>query len=245
MVVNVAASQSGRFPNPGPLAARARRRPPDRRARRRALRQRPRRRAAHRARRQPLPQRHVPRDRAACWRRPSSRPRSPSSRRRVTEALEAFADNTMRYLREEGRLLAEGIDFPALRRASATGTRSSSRAGRAQARPADRPVVRPRLQAGADRRRRRRRRAARGRLPAGRDRRRHGLGLRRRAPLGRRARRPRLPGRRRRRARRGSTRLGLAHHTVAGAGDLRGRRAPARLREGRRADRRGRARTST
>jgi len=35
-------------------------------------------------------------------------------RSRVTEALEDFADNTMRYLREEGRLLAEGIDFPAL-----------------------------------------------------------------------------------------------------------------------------------
>ena len=35
-------------------------------------------------------------------------------RGRVTEALEAFADNTMRYLREEGRLLAEGIDFPSL-----------------------------------------------------------------------------------------------------------------------------------
>ena len=34
---------------------------------------------------------------------------------RVTEALEAFAENTMRYLREEGRLLAEGIDFPQLR----------------------------------------------------------------------------------------------------------------------------------
>jgi uncharacterized membrane-anchored protein len=34
---------------------------------------------------------------------------------RVTEALEAFAENTMRYLREEGRLLAQGIDFPALR----------------------------------------------------------------------------------------------------------------------------------
>jgi len=34
---------------------------------------------------------------------------------RVTEALEAFADNTMRYLRDEGRLLAEGIAFPALR----------------------------------------------------------------------------------------------------------------------------------
>jgi uncharacterized membrane-anchored protein len=36
-------------------------------------------------------------------------------RTRVTEALEAFADNTMRYLREEGRLLSEGIDFPQLR----------------------------------------------------------------------------------------------------------------------------------
>jgi uncharacterized membrane-anchored protein len=35
-------------------------------------------------------------------------------RGRVTEALEAFADNTMRYLREEGRLLAEGIEFPQL-----------------------------------------------------------------------------------------------------------------------------------
>ncbi len=35
-------------------------------------------------------------------------------RGRVTEALEAFAENTMRYLREEGKLLAEGIDFPTL-----------------------------------------------------------------------------------------------------------------------------------
>jgi len=35
-------------------------------------------------------------------------------RGRVTEALEAFAENTMRYLREEGKLLAEGIEFPAL-----------------------------------------------------------------------------------------------------------------------------------
>ena len=34
---------------------------------------------------------------------------------RVTEALEAFAENTMRYLREEGRLLARGIEFPALK----------------------------------------------------------------------------------------------------------------------------------
>src|ERR687885_1018560 len=35
-------------------------------------------------------------------------------RGRVTEALEAFAENTMRYLREEGKLLSEGIEFPAL-----------------------------------------------------------------------------------------------------------------------------------
>jgi uncharacterized membrane-anchored protein len=34
---------------------------------------------------------------------------------RVTEALQDFADNTLRYLREEGRLLTEGIEFPPLR----------------------------------------------------------------------------------------------------------------------------------
>jgi uncharacterized membrane-anchored protein len=34
---------------------------------------------------------------------------------RVTEALELFADNTLRHLRDEGRLLADGIDFPPLR----------------------------------------------------------------------------------------------------------------------------------
>jgi uncharacterized membrane-anchored protein len=36
-------------------------------------------------------------------------------RGRVTEALEVFAENTLQYLREEGRLLAEGLDFPPLR----------------------------------------------------------------------------------------------------------------------------------
>ena len=36
-------------------------------------------------------------------------------RGRVTEALEAFAENTMRYLRDEGKLLAEGVAFPQLR----------------------------------------------------------------------------------------------------------------------------------
>ncbi len=33
---------------------------------------------------------------------------------RVTEALEGFAENTLRYLRDEGRLLSRGIDFPPL-----------------------------------------------------------------------------------------------------------------------------------
>ena len=33
---------------------------------------------------------------------------------RVTEALEGFAENTLRYLRDEGRLLTQGIDFPPL-----------------------------------------------------------------------------------------------------------------------------------
>jgi uncharacterized membrane-anchored protein len=32
----------------------------------------------------------------------------------VTDALEAFADNTLRYLREEGRVLSGAIEFPAL-----------------------------------------------------------------------------------------------------------------------------------
>jgi uncharacterized membrane-anchored protein len=36
-------------------------------------------------------------------------------RTRVTDALEAFAENTMRYLRDEGRVLAGGIDFPSLK----------------------------------------------------------------------------------------------------------------------------------
>ena len=34
---------------------------------------------------------------------------------RVTEALQAFADNTLRHLRDEGKLLADGIDFPPLK----------------------------------------------------------------------------------------------------------------------------------
>src|ERR1051326_3240431 len=33
---------------------------------------------------------------------------------RVTEALESFAENTLRYLREEGPQLVGGIEFPTL-----------------------------------------------------------------------------------------------------------------------------------
>jgi uncharacterized membrane-anchored protein len=36
-------------------------------------------------------------------------------RGRVAEALEDFADNTMRFLREEGKLLSEGVEMPQLR----------------------------------------------------------------------------------------------------------------------------------
>ena len=36
-------------------------------------------------------------------------------RARVTESLEEFAENTLQYLREEGRLLSEGVQFPALK----------------------------------------------------------------------------------------------------------------------------------
>ena len=119
-------------------------------------------------------------------------------RSRVTEALESFAENTMRYLREEGRLLAEGIDFPALK------TRFRDRhalvIARGPGHKRDLRIVKPYVRDFKPvliARRRRRRRAARGRLQARRDRRRHGLRQRPRAPLRRRAARPRVPGRRR------------------------------------------------
>jgi uncharacterized membrane-anchored protein len=52
-------------------------------------------------------------------------------RGRVTEALETFAENTMRYLREEGRLLSEGIGFPVIE------TRFRDRHALVVARPVD------------------------------------------------------------------------------------------------------------
>ena len=99
----------------------------------------------------------------------------------------------MRYLREEGQPARRGHRVPAAaRRASATGTRSSSRAGPGHKR--DLRIVRPYIRdfkpvligvdGGADA-------LLEAGLQAGRDRRRHGLGLGRGAALRRGARRPR------------------------------------------------------
>src|SRR6266705_1667283 len=89
VVVNVAPSQSGRFPNPGPLAlVRGGIRLIDVTA-------------------DGLFE-HVHEG-------PELERKLAEQRGRVTEALEAFAENTMRYLREEGKLLAEGIEFPAMK----------------------------------------------------------------------------------------------------------------------------------
>jgi uncharacterized membrane-anchored protein len=113
VVVNVAPSQSGRFPNPGPLAlARGGVRLIDVSAddlfdqvsegelltvRGAGLYRNGTRLAAGRV----LDETQLERTLA-------------EQRSRVTEALEAFAENTMRYLREEGKLLSEGIEFPPL-----------------------------------------------------------------------------------------------------------------------------------
>jgi uncharacterized membrane-anchored protein len=113
VVVNIAQSQSGRFPNPGPLALV---------------------RAGVRLIEVPeadlfdvVHEGELITVRGAGLYRNGSRlaigrvldenelERSLAEQRgRVTEALEAFAENTMRYLREEGKLLAEGIEFPTL-----------------------------------------------------------------------------------------------------------------------------------
>ena len=90
------------------------------------------------------------RGRGADERRAGAR-RSPSSSSRVTEALEAFAENTLQHLRDEGACSPRGSSSRRSRRASATGTRSSSPAARLQARPPHRPPVHPRLQARARR----------------------------------------------------------------------------------------------
>ena len=241
VVVNVAPSQTGRFPNPGPLAARARRRPADRRARARRSSTTVRDgelltvRGASVFRNGDVPRRG-PRARA----RTSSSAALAEQRGRVTEALEAFADNTMRYLREEGRLLAEGIDFPALE------TRFRDRhalvVARGPGHKRDLRIVRPYIRdfkpvlvavdGGAD-----------ALLEAGYrpdvivgDMDSVSDEALRSAPSCS-STRTRTATRRAPSAR---ERLGLAYEVVPRDGDQRGPRAAARLREGRRADRRGR-----
>ena len=166
--------------------------------------------------------------------------RSLEQQGRVTEALQDFADNTLRYLREEGRLLTRGDRLPAApdRLPRPACPRRRARPG-PQARPPDRAPVRARLPARAGRGRRRRRGAAGGGLEAGRDRRRHGLGHGRDAPLRRRDPRPRLP--RGPRARGGAP--AAARRPVPDgrrARDLGGHRDAARPRARRGADRRRR-----
>ena len=118
--------------------------------------------------------------------------------------LEAFAANTMEYLRRERELLLDGVGVPDITHHA----RGPARPGRGarlplQGGPADAAPLHPGVPAGPDRRGRRRGRPDRGRPPARPHRRRHGLGLRRVADLRRRGRRARLPRRPRPRARAG------------------------------------------
>ncbi len=120
----------------------------------------------------------------------------------------------MRYLRDEGRLLSEGIGFPALE------TRFRDRHAlvvvRGPGHKRDLRIVRPYVRdfrpvlvavdGGADA-------LLEAGLQAGRDRRGHGLGLRQGAPVRGRARRPRLRGRQGPGAERLRA-LGLGYHVV-------------------------------
>ena len=183
VVVNVAASQTGRFPNPGPLllvrggvrlidapgaplfdklSDGERRRPCAARASSATA---------------PVSRTAAARRRGARARaRGAAEPRDRGARgvRREHDALPARGGPAAH---RGDRLPAAGDALPRPPRA-----RRRPRPG-LQARPRDRPAVCARLQAGAHRRRRRRRRAARGGDEAARDRRGHGLGLRRGAPL--------------------------------------------------------------
>ena len=171
VVFNVSDSVTGRFPNPGPLRPRPRRRPAHRRHRHGALRRGEGGRAACRPRLRPLPQRHPI---AAGRSRGRARPRGGLTvqRGRVAEALEDFADNTMRFLRGEeaphrGRRAAAAPD--AVPRQAC-----GRRAARAPEAVDDLRIVRTYIRdfKPVPRRRRRRRGPAdRGRLQAGRRRR--------------------------------------------------------------------------
>ena len=191
VVVNVAPSQSGRYPNPRSAPARAWR-PPDRRRRRRPVRGALGRRAPHGSRRQPLPEqdlsRHGQSARGARARQSGSETSEDASPRRCrtspTTRSATCATRASCSPRESTSALETSFrDRHALVVARGPG----------QARLEDRARLRPRLPAGARRRRRRCGGARGGGLEARRDRRRHGLGHGRHAALRRRDPRPRLP----------------------------------------------------
>ena len=114
----------------------------------------------------------------------------------LSDQIDAFALNTMTYLREEKELLLEGVGVPEIR------TQIEGRhvliVVRGYDYRGDLDVLRPYISEYKPLligRRRRGRRADRGRLQAGHDHRRHGLLLRRGAAVRRRAGGARLPRR--------------------------------------------------
>ena len=103
------------FPESRAARARARRREAGRHGRRGALRRGERRRDGQRPRRRRLAQREAASPSASSSTSTTLVTALGEQESRVTDALEAFADNTLRHLRDEGRLLTEGIEFPPLK----------------------------------------------------------------------------------------------------------------------------------
>ena len=233
---------SGRYPNAGPARARPRRRPADRRARRLGpLRGGAGRRVARRPRLEPLPQRHPARGRPHADGEGARDGARRAARARHRGARELRREHAALSARGGESFCPRASGSRSFRLASGTATRSSLPAAPGCKR--DLRIVQPYIRdfkpvlvgvdGGAD-----------ALIEAGykprRDRRRHGLGLGRGArsaapsssstpiPTGG------APGRER------IDRLGLPSVGRAVAGDQRGRGNPARPREGRRADRRGR-----
>ena len=155
------------------------------------------------------------------------------AREGLSVQLEAFAANTMEYLRQERDLLLDGVGVPDIETQIA-GSALPDRGARLrlQGRPGRAAPVHPGVQAGAHRRRRRRGRPGRGRLHPRHDHRGHGFGHRRRAALRRRGDRARVPGRAGARPAPGQRPRCAGDH-LPGGGDQRGSGHAARRREGR------------
>ena len=97
--------------------------------------------------------------------RRSSQAAMDEARAGLAVQLEAFAANTMEYLRRERDLLLDGVGVPDIAHRDRRPARAHRRARLPlQGGPADAAALHPRVPPGAHRRRRRRRRAARGGL---------------------------------------------------------------------------------